>query len=1470
MKLLKYAAAALFASSVAANVTVELKAQWQSDFLLELVETLSTEHTYFDFINHIAEQVEDGANYTDKEWYDNLTAFAASKSEISDFQKSLTDAALAFRRESPLIETFYQLGDSQESECDIFFTYNGKKYCDSNDLFTLKTTKMPKNPSVYFFDHVARSVQANKHLKNIPVTVLYADLRSPEFPLFHKILYQEAQDGKMVYILRYRRSDRSERVTMTGYGAELSLKKTDYLVLDDDANTEKLTDNKNPVYTKRELQNMGLNAAQFVLNHRKDPEAALKALKEVSFDFPLLSSSLNNTKPVKGFQKALQENTAAGDFMPGANQMFVNGALLSTSASNLQSLFDLVALEHSRLEVLAKTLKGAISAEQLASILNDYPLQHALESQPQRIDYRDADALLWLNNLATDIQYQEWPRSVASLLQNQINLAHNAQTVVMPFNMDDFADVKVDKETGELINMHPINRGKLTVLFTMLQRSMPIQFGVVPYGSTLKGKKLSQYLHYLARNVDATASLRFLFALGAGTPVEEIFTQIPAEITQESVDEALKEESYEPYVTASREWMKKLGMNEAQTQEPAFVMNGIVMPFSEEWQNLVGARFQQDLPEMLKLVQKQIIKVSKEAPVGEDDEDEDDENAGNPVDKYFANHEIKDLLVEGSPTRRNLILSPASFTNLQYLESDLNLKDVSTATIAGTTASIFSNSILAGNFASTQFVSQLLALIEAQQEEKDRFAFRTQFVHIGQTDSAKGQVINGVVQKLTELAGEEQVSLLKDALAYLEGDNASFSAKKVPFDKTITASEEVKYLKQFKTTESSTLLIIDGLVNDISSKAMLLDKSEVIALYEREAVRRLELTSVALSDLKLLTKSVENNLDLAKVHIPLAKIFYGDATEQESTLYDVRAFHHIRWNKDVSSFVLGDESTSLVKIVAAVDVLSDGGQRLVSQIEAISKVTGVSVRVFPSPKAPDARQEPTLPLKRFYRAHNSVVPEFDAEGAHKVPNLNFEGLPAQNLLTFGLDAPSSWIAMPADNTHDLDNILLEEDSEDFVDASYSLQNILIEGSIIDITKNSYAPGTDLLLKSTLTGESSDTLVMSNLGYFQLQAGPGLWELNLGPSASDVYETEHEVIIPVTDVLGPHISLSMERKKGKENVVVGASQDKAKLWSKLKKSTGVSTKKQADINIFTVASGHLYERFLSIMTASVMAHTDHTVKFWLIENFLSASFKAFLPHLAAHYGFEYELVTYQWPHWLRGQTEKQRQIWGYKILFLDVLFPQDLERVIFIDSDQIVRTDLYELVEMDLEGAPYGFTPMCDSRKEMDGFRFWKQGYWDTFLGDDLVYHISALFVVDLKVFRAQQIGDRLRVHYHQLSADPASLSNLDQDLPNNLQRQVPIFSLPQDWLWCETWCSDESLKTAKTIDMCNNPLTKEPKLDRARRQVPEWTKYDDEIRKLRKEAEGIEGKKKEEEERAGPVEVEVEIDEPEADLHDEL
>lgn len=69
-------------------------------------------------------------------------------------------------------------------------------------------------------------------------------------------------------------------------------------------------------------------------------------------------------------------------------------------------------------------------------------------------------------------------------------------------------------------------------------------------------------------------------------------------------------------------------------------------------------------------------------------------------------------------------------------------------------------------------------------------------------------------------------------------------------------------------------------------------------------------------------------------------------------------------------------------------------------------------------------------------------------------------------------------------------------------------------------------------------------------------------------------------------------------------------------------------------------------------------------------YIYVRFQDFLPHMAKEYGFEYELVQYKWPRWLHQQTEKQRIIWGYKILFLDVLFPLDVRKIIFVDADQV--------------------------------------------------------------------------------------------------------------------------------------------------------------------------------------------------------
>jgi len=387
-------------------------------------------------------------------------------------------------------------------------------------------------------------------------------------------------------------------------------------------------------------------------------------------------------------------------------------------------------------------------------------------------------------------------------------------------------------------------------------------------------------------------------------------------------------------------------------------------------------------------------------------------------------------------------------------------------------------------------------------------------------------------------------------------------------------------------------------------------------------------------------------------------------------------------------------------------------------------------------------------------------------------------------------------------------------------------------------------------------EELGTIVMANYGYFQFKANPGVWQLRVREGRSSmIYEfadSDTEFLyITVSTFKGDLTYLALKKKSGMEQEEVlkenNNNNENSNVWETVKNAfygtagkeedvnKQVSRRRHADINVFSVASGHLYERFLRIMMISVMKNTDSTVKFWFIKNFLSPSFKESVPILAEKYGFEYEYVTYKWPKWLRAQKEKQRVIWGYKILFLDVLFPLDLDKVIYVDADQTVRGDLKELIDLDLRGAAYGYAPFCDSNKETDGFRFWKHGWWAQHLGGR-PYHISALYVVDLKRFRMIAAGDRLRGQYQGLSADPGSLANLDQDLPNHMQHNLIIHTLPQEWLWCETWCSKDSLKQAKTIDLCNNPLTKEPKLTMATRIVSEWSDYDNEIRELLKNA----------------------------------
>lgn len=347
-------------------------------------------------------------------------------------------------------------------------------------------------------------------------------------------------------------------------------------------------------------------------------------------------------------------------------------------------------------------------------------------------------------------------------------------------------------------------------------------------------------------------------------------------------------------------------------------------------------------------------------------------------------------------------------------------------------------------------------------------------------------------------------------------------------------------------------------------------------------------------------------------------------------------------------------------ITAIINPLSVAAQRFTPILETLLGVFDIKLQVILNPYY----ELSDLPLKSFYTYVLGSKLEFDSEGRLIGPTASFRHLPVQRLLTLNLDAPDSWLVSPTVARFDLDNIRFQDligETDFFV--QFELQHILVEGNCYEFFGGMPNPprGLELVLGTFLQPILQDTMVMSNFGYFQLKANPGVWTLQLKENSKSskiydiVYGDQEDPHVIVSDFEGTFKSLLVKKKPGKESehLLIDSEEDKVQqkpeegLWESIagKFFSTESYSQNNTIHIFSLASGHLYERFLKIMMLSVIKNTKSHVKFWLLGNFLSPKFKDFVPFMAEKYGFDYQFVTYKWPSWLHKQTEKQRVIWG---------------------------------------------------------------------------------------------------------------------------------------------------------------------------------------------------------------------------------
>ncbi|KAI1809313.1 glycosyltransferase family 24 protein [Poronia punctata] len=1432
------------------SVHVAMKAAFPAPpYLIELLETAAGENatSYFPLLDRVADGTF-GTAATDKALYDRFLDVLQQDGHITSAEGLSTfKLALSMRTAAPRIEAHYQYYDTAvtpslseaREDCEQWILLEQKQYC---------------SPSINEQDG---QVSAESQLRVLPFdrvlgsgakAILYADITKPSFGPFHQLLSGMARKGEATYRLRYRTSQRGglEALPVSGYGVELQLKRTDYIVIDD-REAEESTDgglqqlgsaevvldgeeefgDLKPLASS-ELGALGLNAGSFII----DSDDPFQALIKLTQDFPKFSTSLAARNASDAF---IQEHRTNREIAapPGVNVLWMNGVQLTERQIDPYTLVSNIRRERAFLKGVTDL---GLTAKEAISLLGDQEVTMAKsDTEAPRFDWRDeleeGRVIIWLNNIEKDKRYSGFSPSLSSLMQ----MAFMGQ---MPQVRKDMFNLVVPVDFGSLEDIVLVAER----LQGLVKRLLPVRIGLVPLTRTEHSEKVAKVVYYLSENYGLPTVMAFLESIAtdgeADMSEKASFEKAiknrntKGDIDPLSFSDILSSETFEAQLQLSKKWNERL---QANTEVPPVFFNGYAIPREANWLQMMSMRLSADLQQVQGALFTGTINEDTWVPT---------------------------LFLENSLARRNPYIFPDEENPLRvlnvhklYSENDDIFKQIPIIEA--------SDDASKEDWALLTVVSDLTSssgrqLVQsALSFRRNNPGLRVEVVHNPVADrSQDSHEINALlVENLSELLNVEGVQALE----------AMLSQKT---DKRDDGYSEAlgRFLVASGSSAGNQFILLNGRVVGPINPHFGFVEADFKQLFEFEKSKRILPVYKAADTLGFLDK-VASPLAAAKLTSitalstisDLPEGIFESAATLRTTLYDSWAASH-------TAIDVGNPETADIHFVALLNPTSEIGQRWAPILKILSELDGVFLRIFLNPR--ERLEE--LPIKRFYRYVLGSEPSFDENGALLSQGAIFKGLPSEALLNLGMDIPPAWLVAAKESVHDLDNLKLSSIKSD-VEAIYELEHILIEGHSREVSGG--APrGVQLLLGTERDPHFADTIIMANVGYFQFKANPGYYNIHLqegrsseifdivsvGAKGYEAVPGDEGTEVALMDFQGTTLYPRLARKAGMEmaDVLEEPSSDGGNdllsrglkfaegiLGGAKNKPRSLSDETHAEINIFSVASGHLYERMLNIMMVSVMKNTKHTVKFWFIEQFLSPSFKEFIPYLAEEYGFKYEMVTYKWPHWLRSQKEKQREIWGYKILFLDVLFPLSLDKVIFVDADQIVRTDLIDLINYDLDGAPYGFTPMCDSRTEMEGFRFWKQGYWKNYLRG-LPYHISALYVVDLRRFRQLAAGDRLRQQYHQLSADPNSLSNLDQDLPNHMQFVIPIHSLPQEWLWCETWCSDESLKEARTIDLCNNPQTKEPKLDRARRQVPEWTVYDDEIASLHRRQKGLQGEDK--------------------------
>lgn len=244
---------------------------------------------------------------------------------------------------------------------------------------------------------------------------------------------------------------------------------------------------------------------------------------------------------------------------------------------------------------------------------------------------------------------------------------------------------------------------------------------------------------------------------------------------------------------------------------------------------------------------------------------------------------------------------------------------------------------------------------------------------------------------------------------------------------------------------------------------------------------------------------VKSNPDISNLAMKLTSLLLS---RPEST----KTRHQVEFSSDKHSVIkidALDKHKPAFDLVAIMDPLSQGSQKIVATLQVLSKVVNAKIRVFFN--CVDKHSQ--LPQKSYFRLVLEPELTFTPMGElASGPMAKFVNLPEEPIFTMHYHIPDNWLIEPVKSAYDLDNIKLANVEGLSVHSEFELEYLLLEGHCFEAYTGNPPRGLQLTLGTKIDPVVVDTIVMANLGYLQLKSSPGRWLLRLREGrSSDLYD-----------------------------------------------------------------------------------------------------------------------------------------------------------------------------------------------------------------------------------------------------------------------------------------------------------------------------------------------------------------------------